>query len=119
TDYYKLLPLFVNRLKQYPSIRFYLDIAEFEGSDLQELRKEMTFNTRSASVFDTVALMWKKTDEPRIKDLLNYFSSAKVEGFDVTGKDAAIAWLRTDRRKAEDLTESETAPMMDYVLSDG
>lgn len=119
TDYYKLLPLFVNRLKQYPNIRLYLDIADLEGIDLHELREEMDFNTGLASVFDKVALLGKKTDEPRIKDLLNYFSSAKVKGFDVTGKDAAIAWLRTDRRKAKDLTDSETAPEMDYVLSGG
>lgn len=117
TDYHKLLPLFVNRLKQYPNIRLYLDIADLEGIDLHELREEMDFNTGLGSVFDKVALLGKKTDEPRIKDLLNYFSSAKVEGFDVTGKDAAIAWLRTNRRKVTDLADPETAQVMDCVLS--
>lgn len=117
TDYYKLLPLFVNRLKQYPNIRLYLDIADLEGIDLHELREEMDFNTGLASVFDKVALLGKKTDEPRIKDLLNYFSSAEVRGFDVPGKDAAIAWLKTDRRKAKDLADPETAQVLDCVLS--
>lgn len=115
TDYYKLLPLFVNRLKQYPNIRLYLDIAELEGIDLHELRKDLEFNTGVASVFDKVTLIGERIDEPWIKDLLDHFTSADVKWFELSRKDTALAWLKADRRKAKELTDTDA--VLEYFFS--
>ena len=112
SDYYKLLPLFVNRLKQYPNIRFYLDIADLEGIDLHDLREEMNFNTGLANAFDKVALVGKKTDEPWVRDLLNNFTSAEVKWFDLIEKYEAIEWLTANRPKTKELAGSQTLPKL-------
>lgn len=119
SDYYKLLPLFVNRLKQYPNIRFYLDIDDLEGIDLHDLREEMNFNTGLANAFDKVALMGKKTDEPWVGDLLNHFTSAEVKWFDSIEKYEAIEWLTANRPKTKELTGFQTPSEINFVVSGG
>ncbi len=119
SDYHKLLPLFVNRLKQYPSIRFYLEIADLEGIDLHELREEMDFNTGLANAFDKVALVGKKPDEPWVRDLLDNFTSAEVEWFNMKAKDTAIAWLQADLVNTQDWVASKNRSEIDFVLSGG
>jgi hypothetical protein len=117
SDYYKLLPLFVNRLKRYPNIRLYLDIRDLEGLELDELKEDMDFNTGLASAFDKVALLGEKTEEQWMADLLKPFTSAEVKWFDSEGKDAAIAWLRTNRSNVKGLAGSKTPLVVDYALS--
>lgn len=119
SDYYKLLPLFVNRLKQYPNIRFYLDIADLEGIDLHDLREETDFNKGLANAFDKMALVGKTADEPWVRDLWVNFTSAEVKWFDSVKKDEAIAWLTADRPKTKELTGSQKLSEIDFMLSDG
>lgn len=120
SDYYKLLPLFVNRLKQYPNIRLYLDVSDLEGLELDELKKDLDFNTGLASAFDKVALLGNKAEEQWMSDLLKPFTSAEVKWFDSEGegKDAAIAWLRTNRSHVTALAGSKTPSVVDYVFSE-
>lgn len=115
SDYYKLLPLFVHRLKQYSHIRLYLDITDLEGLALNELREDMGFNTGLASVFDKVALLGEKKSIPWLDNLSKYFTSAEVKQYDSNGKNEAIEWLGCNRRNVKDLlkaTEAATADLL-------
>ena len=109
SDYYKLLPLFVHRLKQYSHIRLYLDVTDLEGLALAELREDMEFNTGLASAFDKVALLGEKKNDPWVSDLSKYFISAEIEWYNSNEKHEAIEWLRTNRRTEDFLKAKEPA----------
>lgn len=107
SDYYKLLPLFVHRLKQYSHIRLYLDVTDLEGLALEELREDMEFNTGLASAFDKVALLGKKNNAPWMNSLSKYFISAEIEWYNSREKHEAIEWLTTNRRTEEDFLKAK------------
>jgi len=90
SDYHKLLPLFVHRLKQYSHIRLYLDVTDLQGLALDELREDMGFNTGLASVFDKVALVGDNKSDPWLRNLSEYFISAEVNRYDSHEKTVAI-----------------------------
>lgn len=101
SDYHKLLPLIVNRLKQHAHIRLYLEVTDLEGLALEELQDDLNFNAGLASAFDKVALVGKKLDEPWVHELLRNFSSAEVSWYGAEEKDEAIEWLRANRSRSE------------------
>jgi len=101
SDYYKLLPLIVNRLKQYTHIRLYLEVTDLEGLALEGLQDDLNFNACLASAFDKVALLGEKSHEPWVHELLKNFSSAEVSWYGIDEKDEAIEWLRTNRSSSE------------------
>jgi hypothetical protein len=115
SDYHKLLPLFVHRLKQYSHIRLYLDVTDLQGLALDELREDMGFNTGLASVFDKVALVGDNKSEPWLRNLSEYFISAEVNRYDSHEKTVAIDWLRQNRRNVRDLIPT-TAPATADIL---
>ncbi|HLT06683.1 MAG TPA: STAS/SEC14 domain-containing protein [Cyclobacteriaceae bacterium] len=119
SDYYKLLPLFVNCLKQYPNIRLCLDVSELEGIDLQELHEDLHVNAGLASAIDKVALLGRKKDEPWMNEMLKYFSSADLKWFEPTEAISAVAWLKTERKRINEFYKPLRAAYKTYACSIG
>lgn len=96
SDYYKLLPLFVNRLKQYPSIRLYLEISDLVELEPKELQEEVGFNAELANAFDKVAIIGENKEKQLIKNLTKPFISAEVRCYNIVDKDEAMEWLKVN-----------------------
>lgn len=95
SDYYKLLPLFINRLKQYPRIRLYFEMGDLEGMELKGSQEDVEFNGQLARSFEKVAMLGDNNGEQWVTDLIRSFTSAEVKYFDTINRDEAIKWIKS------------------------
>lgn len=95
TDYDKLLPLLISKLKQFPKIRMYFEMDNFEGWELKALWEDVDLDLRHANVFEKVAMVGEKKWEDWMKDFIKPFTSAEIKYFEPIHKEEAIIWIKS------------------------
>ena len=94
-DYNKLLPLLNNKIEQYRKIRWYFEMADFDGWELKAFWEDVKFDTKHANDFDKVAMVGEKKWEEWMTDLMKPFTSAEVKYFDSSQKEEAMQWIKS------------------------
>ena len=93
-DYEKLLPLLKNALKKYGKIRWYFEMENFEGWELQAFWEDVKFDIKHASDFEKVAMVGDKQWEKWMTDLMKPFTSAEIKFFELAEKDKGLTWIK-------------------------
>ncbi|OLY95659.1 SpoIIAA-like [Cnuella takakiae] len=91
--YAKLLPLLVDRFRQFKTIRWYFEMEDFKGWDAKALWEDIKFDVTHANGFEKIAMVGEKPWQEKVTDLMKPFTKAEVKFFKLTEKDAALSWI--------------------------
>lgn len=92
-DYFKLLPLLISYLKQHPTIRLYVEVADFASHNLETFCDHLKFDGIHAAATERVALVGDIPYQPLLPKFLQIFHSADIRFFSPDQKEEAIAWI--------------------------
>lgn len=80
-DYYKLLPLLINHSKQHPTIRLYIELADFDSHNLKTFCDYLKFESDHAAVTERIALVGGTPCKQLLPKLLEIFNSSDIQFF--------------------------------------
>jgi len=92
-DYQKILPVINEQLQQNNKIRWYFEMEDFEGWDLEGLYEELNFDIKYAQDLEKLALVGEKKWTEWLSDMMKPFTSAEVKHFKSSQKEDAKLWV--------------------------
>ena len=94
-DYNLLLPVLYEKLKQYPKLRWYFEMEDFDGWQLKAFWKDAKFDMKHANDFEKVAMVGEKKWQEWMTDLMKPFTSAELKYFDLSQTQEAMRWIKS------------------------
>lgn len=91
-----LLPHIEQRMKQYDTIRFYWEMASFEGWDVVSFLRDRFFELKHFNQFKKIALVGEKGWEEKMAAVMDKFTPARLKYFDLSARAEALQWVRMD-----------------------
>ncbi len=91
-DYKTFVPA-IDEAAKHGKVRLLAHFHDFHGWDAQALWDDIKFSTTHCTKFDKIALVGEKTWEEWMATVCKPFTLAKVEYFDATNIQKAMAWL--------------------------
>lgn len=102
-DYQKVQPLIHNIISQGEKVRWYFEMEEGLTPGLTAFLKkgasEIYFNSMHlihAGDMEKIALVGTKEWEPCMRSMMNTFTKASIQYFDLPEREKAIDWIRKD-----------------------
>ena len=96
TDYNKILPVLVDKLKQHEKIRWYFEMEDFKGWELKAFWEDVKFDMHHANDFEKIAMVGEKRWQEWMAKAMKPFTSAEIKYFDLDDKDAAMNWIKSN-----------------------
>lgn len=94
SDYAMLLPVLVNRLQTYKKIRWYFEMENFTGWELEAFWQDVKFDIQHADDFEKIAMVGEKKWQERMTDLMKPFSEAEIKFFELEDRKIAFEWIK-------------------------
>jgi hypothetical protein len=95
-DYDALLPVIRKTIYDHEKIRFYWEMEAFEGWSLGGLWEDTEFGLNNDEYFRRIAIVGDKKWEEWMATAMDWVSMAEVRYFELSEKDAAMAWVKAD-----------------------
>ncbi len=95
-DFEKLLPLLVNALKVYDKIRWYFEMENFKGCDLESFCKEVKLGVQHTNAFDKIAMVGEAKSQEWMADVMKLFTKAEIKFFKLNERGRAWNWIASD-----------------------
>jgi hypothetical protein len=94
SDYDQLQPLIQNLVQAQGNIHLLLDMTEFEGENIDALKKDLTLGQDLSGKVEKMAIVGDQKWEKWMTQLMDSFSAKGAEFFKSADIDYAWAWLR-------------------------
>jgi hypothetical protein len=94
SDYDQLLPLIQKLVQAQGDIRLLLDLTEFQGENIDALKKDLTLGQDLSGKVEKMAIVGDKKWEKWTTKLMDSFSAKGAEFFKNADIDYAWTWLR-------------------------
>ncbi|QDU96999.1 SpoIIAA family protein [Lignipirellula cremea] len=92
-DYQTFVPLIDAEIAEEGKVNLLAQFQDFEGWDMKALWSDIQFSTTHCTTIHRIALVGEKDWEQWMASVCKPFTMAKVQYFDVTDYDKAVAWL--------------------------
>ena len=96
SDYEKLLPIVKELINKYGSVRWYFEMHDFEGWNLEAFWKDIKFDLSHANDFERVAMVGENGWHKAMTILMKPFTKAEVKYFPLEDKDKAREWIEVE-----------------------
>lgn len=93
-DYEKLIPLAEAKIARHGKVRWYFEMQDFHGWNLDTFVKDLKFDFKHAHHFEKVAMVGDRKWEEWMAKLMKAFISADIRYFKVSDKQLADHWIQ-------------------------
>ncbi len=93
-DYQKLLPLAEEKIAKHGKVRWYFEMENFHGWNLDTFLTDLKFDFKHAHDFEKVAMVGDKKWEEWMARLMKAFISADIKYFKTAEKQLADQWIK-------------------------
>jgi universal stress protein A len=93
-DYQQFVPMLENRIKEYGSVRCFIEMTEFQGIELRALWDEIKIGVQHARQIERCAVVGDRAWERWMTNLSRaIFSHAETRFYDIAERDKAWDWI--------------------------
>lgn len=93
-DYDRLIPFLEEKIKKHGKIKWYFEMEDFRGFEVQVLWEDVKFDVKHRNSFEKVAMVGDKMWHKLMTDMMKPFTDAEIKYFDLKDQDKAHHWIK-------------------------
>ena len=94
-DYDKLIPILEKTLEEWPKLRFYFEMHDFEGWTMGAAFADLGFDVKHATDMAKVAMVGEEKWQETLSKIMKPFTTADVRFFPLSEKEEALRWIKS------------------------
>lgn len=92
-DYEKLIPELERSVAEFNKIRWYFEMEDFKGWELNAFWEDIKFDVKHANDFEKIAVVGEKKWQEWMTDAMKPFTSPTIKFFDFENRKKAKQWI--------------------------